>query len=417
MDIDIPDALLAEWIDMSFGDNNVSVETSELDRQQIVDSDLNSGGGTSSSSTTSECAPAEPESNTIPATPSPSAAAAGPRRRRVKRVQLNAKQRGEICQLLAKIDMSKAAETIIAGAGGELHMSTYPERSSALLEYRSVWESVVKDLVLAYSQFYSECSSKSDKYSTFQMRWITNVFTFLDRPEIASCPLEDSLASSILHSLAAAVWRYCAVTVREYLRDAAVSNAGEISPTQLEEKHYWRFFGWAVHSSVKLLKRSASSAENEEELALLKSLQLQNKTEKEEFKSIPISMIMRDEGWMTFLRPQHLPFARNALDKVCSVVNHNGFHTYGKDFVQVVSQVICCDKTLHKPLLVSVTEAFPNRFSEGVVERVASRLISKVMNAMLGEVIETAEQIQLLSAGATTTSGLNLRDRLHPGNA
>ena len=302
---------------------------------------------------------------------------------------------------------------------------------------------------MAYSKFYAECSSQADKYSTFQMRWVTNVFTLFDLPDVASCPLEESIISAIHHCLASAVWRYCADIVRKYLLDAAVCSAGEVLPGQsekkhycdiglilfvskywmqlcvvqgkflpgqLEKKHYWKFFGWAVCSSI--MNCSAQSGRNEEELALLKCIRLpwlQDKAEKEEF-AIPVSLIMRDEGWMSFLRPEHLPFARNALDKIRSVVNHKPFETYGKDFVNVASQMIQCDKTLHKPLLASVQEPMPNQFPQSTVEGVASRPTSKVMNAMLGEVIESAEQMQLLSAGSTT-SALNLRDKLHPDNA
>ena len=99
------------------------------------------------------------------------------------------------------------------------------------------------------------------------------------------------------------------------------------------------------------------------------------------------------------------------------VANHDGFNAYGENFVHVASQCVKLDKTPHAPLLESVAATFPDRFAEVTIENVAHRLLVKVLNAVLGEVVETAEQIMLLNSGSTTTSGLNLRDRLHPATA
>ena len=74
------------------------------------------------------------------------------------------------------------------------------------------------------------------------------------------------------------------------------------------------------------------------------------------------------------------------------------------------------DKTLHLPLVESVSATHPDQFDEVIIKKVAHRLVVKVLNAVLDEVVKTAEQLMLLSSGSSTTSGLNLRDKLHPAN-
>lgn len=175
VDLHVPDDLVAEWIGMALADDEEhSVETVTVHRD-------NPARVRSSSSTSDEQAPTEPVRTTTSLIPPPSATAV----RKAKCMKLSTKQKAEICHLLSEIDRSKAAETVIAAAGGELHMPLYPGRSSALSECRTVWESVVKDLVQAYGQFYTKCSStcKEDKYSTFQMRWVRMFSTCLTIPK------------------------------------------------------------------------------------------------------------------------------------------------------------------------------------------------------------------------------------------
>ena len=132
---------------------------------------------------------------------------------------------------------------------------------------------------------------------------------------------------------------------------------------------------------------------------------------------IPFSLQLLDEERLTYLRPEHLPFACNTLTKIYGVANHDGISTYDENFVHVASQCIQFDKTLHLKLVESVSATHPDQFDEVIIKKVAHRLVVKALNAVLGEVVETAEQLMLSSSGSSTTSGLNLRDKLHPANA
>ena len=104
MDVNVADALLAEWIDMSLAVEEVVVDdTSEIpDRPQSTpgpafppSSSSTTSGGEVSADRESLAACSEP-SSTGAATPSPPAKDAVPRRRRVKHVQLNAKQKADL---------------------------------------------------------------------------------------------------------------------------------------------------------------------------------------------------------------------------------------------------------------------------------------------------------------------------------
>ena len=131
-------------------------------------------------------------------------------------------------------------------------------------------------------------------------------------------------------------------------------------------------------------------------------IRLQDKEEKSAVGDIPFSLQVLDEGWLTYLRTEHLPFARNALTKIYGVANHDGFSTYGENLVHVASQCIKFDITLHLPLVESVSATHPDQFDEVILKKIAHRLVVKVLNVVLGEVVETAEQLMLLSSRSST---------------
>ena len=125
-----------------------------------------------------------------------------------------------------------------------------------------------------------------------------------------------------LHSLAAAVWKHCFNVTRSYLKERASAAAASVVPVRLEEKHYWRFFGWAVCSSIAVLTRKQKQQSGKlsdsdcQELELLRSIRLQDKNEKCSVDAIPVLLQLLDEGWLSYLRPENLHFARNALTKI-----------------------------------------------------------------------------------------------------
>ena len=315
------------------------------------------------------------------------------------------------------------ADSIIAEAQSDLHMSEYPSRKQSLDVSRSSWIAMVDNLLVLYRKLYVECSTGADRSLAFQIRWVAGVTSLLSNPILSLLSLELQDACSVLHSLAAAVWKHCCNVICSYQRERACVAAASVVPVQIKEKHYWRFFGWAVCSSVDVLKRKREqqsgklSASDCKELDLSHSIRLQDKEENSAVGDIPFSLQLLDEGRLTYLRPEHLPFARNALTKIYGVANHDGFSTYGENFVHVTSPCIKFDKTLHLPLVESVSATNPDQFNEVIIKKVAHRLVVKVLNAVLGEVVETAEQLMLLSSGSSTTSDLNLCDKLHPANA
>lgn len=84
--------------------------------------------------------------------------------------------------------------------------------------------------------------------------------------------------------------------------------------------------------------------------------------------------------------------------------------------VKVAEQAVQFDEVVVEPLLA----VFKDDSAEADLEKcavVGRKLVCKVLHAIAQEVIDVQEQLQVTGAGGMTTSGLNLRDRIHLNNA
>ena len=120
-------------------------------------------------------------------------------KRKTRRKYLSSSKRNTVLKHLSEINSDSAADSIIAEAQAELHMSEYTSRKQSLDVSRSTWVAVVGSLLDLYRKLYVECaaSATADRYSTFQVRWVTGVSNLLSTPTLASLCLELQDTSSV----------------------------------------------------------------------------------------------------------------------------------------------------------------------------------------------------------------------------
>ena len=346
----------------------------------------------------------------------PSAPAAPtPRPAKTKAKLLTGHEKLKVVEKLANIESSILEAEVMRCVLGELHIKVFPGRASSLEKFPRVWKRVIVRLAEKFAQVHRETSTKANKYAIFQMMWTTALRSEMDHPDVCALDLSDYDCTSVVMSIGAAVSNFCCRVVKEHLQTAIEDEPGVA--VALEDKHAHRFFGWALHSCIAGLKgkqhRDGSTLRTMETECLDLCRLLRLKRDEKAEANIPTSLTVRDKGWMTFMRPEVISFAEKSLDKIYGVVNQQAYRTYGKDMVIVASTALEHDRTIVGPLQECVSAMFPGKFSGDVVKTVARKLIDKVFHAVCQEVIDSVEQMQITSAGRTTTRGLNLRDRIH----
>lgn len=301
-------------------------------------------------------------------------------------------------------------------------MSVFPARKASLVDHSGPWTAVISTLLKRYALLYRECCSRADKFSVFQVRWNACVRAAYSTSDVELLDLAKDDKLCVLHSVGAATWKFCCLEVK---RCVELSQTGETdtapithSADKFSTDHVYRFFGAALIRCIRVLadkdKRQQGKMNplDKQKLALYHQAVRLEKEDKE-VTDLPPSLRIRDRGWMTFLKPEFLPFAEHAMREIFSLVNHKTYQQYGEMLIKQATTSLLCDKSIAKQFKDAVQEHVPDQFPEEVIVTCAEGMCLKVLRATVEEVIDTTEQMQIHAVGSTSTSGQNLRDRLH----
>ena len=331
---------------------------------------------------------------------------------------LSATERRRVAQSLASIKAVDVAGSTLASAAEEKHMSYFPARKESLANDTAAWHSIVGYLPATYANIYKQCSTQAEKYMKLPVMWTKAVSQLYPDDKVRQLKLSELDRCSTLHAVAAAVWNHCCYAVKKTI-ECSNQTEDQVSKPALTEDHIKRFFGAALHRSIHALvdkekRRGKANTEDEEKLKLLRTLRLLK--EEKELSNLPMSLRIRDRGWMAFLREEYMEYAKHAMESVVEVINQSNFKRYGSDFVKVSTTTIKCDKPIMEQFEQAVTKHQPGIHNSSIVEACGQMILLKVVNAMCQEVIDACEQVQVVSSGASSTSGQNLRPSLHIAN-
>lgn len=332
-----------------------------------------------------------------------------------------------VVKALQSLHVGEATVLILRTAAKEKHISFFIARKEALENNQDTWTRIVNTLLATFTTLFQNCSSRTDKYFVFQIQWNSAVREFtLSDPDLTRMELPEMDKVSLLHAVAAATWTHACTVVKrtiEQLRDPSNSLPDHASADErkFSEDHVHRFFGAALHKCIRVLKekeKRQSGRMNEGEkakLGLFRAIRLEK--EEKEVANLPAALRIRDRGWMTFLKDEYLPFADHAMKVIFDLVNQDTYERYGPNLIKQATTSVSCDQSILKNLDNAVTKMLPGVYSTDTVCSCGEALVTKVLRAVVEEVVDSKEQMQVLASGEKSTSGRNLRDRIHIANA
>lgn len=322
-----------------------------------------------------------------------------------------------------KNDSESCIDAVVNLAQSEKHLSFFPARGECLVKDGSAWCSLVEVLLGRYVELYQECTTKADKYLSFQVKWSSAVAEFVadqPAPSSLSVRLSDADRHAVGFALSAAAWQWCGKFIEETV-SSFHKTPSAVSVPSYSSVHVHRFFGAALCRYIATLdnkigralrRQSDPKSQDTAMLALLKNLRVNQ--EDKVTGSVPNQLLERDHGGMTFLKPEFQQFAESAVERIVSTVNADCYQRYGKDMLKVASMALACDKTVLTPFVSAVDENLSHlKLAEEVIMSVGKELLNKVLHAICEEVVDSCEQDQVLASGNVTTKGQNLRDSIH----
>eukprot|EP00117_Sycon_ciliatum_P046407 scpid70402/ scgid33242/ len=179
-------------------------------------------------------------------------------------------------------------------------------------------------------------------------------------------------------------------------------------PGAFSTDHVQRFFGAAlsrcIHTLASKEKRQGKSMNvlDKQKLDLFRAVRVEN--DEKEVAGLPPSLMLRDRGWMSFLKPSFLEFAENTMQVIFALVNRDTYEKYGEQLIKQATTSLECDRSVVEMFKEAVQISVSTQFSDGVIVSCAQAMSLKVLRAVVEEVIDSQEQIQVQAAGSTSTT-------------
>ena len=352
-----------------------------------------------------------------------------------KKTRFLVKHRTAMITDLEKDDYADIVEAVIDKLPTGIHLQRCESRKKfvAVLCGDTAKEALtrcVKFMANKFLELYKEYM-KGKRFMHFEQAWMEHIHSYFTCPGSRStldsytvwqavvgkceCSVNDEDQRIVVSTLMYAVYDLMSDKMKDYKQhninfpETAATSSVDVPTIIFPESkvNLFRYGGFALHSLLKKYYKHTQKPCSKDILTTLRHLRVKD----DELGNVPHAIQQLNEGGLDIITPRMLPFLRELVEKVRSLVNEERCQDLGQHMIEVACEDIDNDTELTRVFNQCMLDAGVDA-SPAVVSRLYSELSKKIFHARVNEYMTASIEIELERSGKVVKADQSLRDQL-----